>query len=336
MSMPAGRAVPQPLLGNPDAEIARIASALRKTLAETLGRRGFVVAISGGIDSAVCAGLAARAVGPARVFGLLLPEHESDPLSTRLGRAVADAFGIPTVVEEIGPTLAALGCYARRDEAIRRVVPAFGPGWGCKIVTPTDRLEADSLNVPSLLVQPPDGEAQRVPLPAREYREIIAATNFKQRVRKLMDYYHADRLHYAVIGTPNRLEYDQGFFVKGGDGLADVKPIAHLYKSQVYQLGAVLGVPEEILQRTPTTDTFSLPQTQEEFFFGLPYTTLDAVLHARNAGWSVAEAAERLGLPPEAVERAWSDLAQKRATTRYLHLHSLLVEPVDLGEGAPG
>ncbi len=321
-----------PLIADPEAEIARIATSLRETLGGTLGRRGFVVAISGGIDSAVCAGLAARAVGPGKVLGLLLPEHESDPLSTRLGRAVAEAFKIPWVIEEIGPTLDALGCYRRRDEAIRRLVPEFGEGWGCKIVTPTDRLEADSLNVPALLVQPPSGPARRIPLPAREYREIIAATNFKQRIRKVMDYYHADRLHYAVIGTPNRLEYDQGFFVKGGDGLADVKPIAHLYKSQVYQLGAVLGVPEEILQRTPTTDTFSLPQTQEEFFFGLPYSTLDAVLHARNAGWSVAEAADRLGLPQDAVARTWGDLAQKRATTRYLHLHSLLVEDVDLSE----
>jgi NAD+ synthase len=177
---------------------------------------------------------------------------------------------------------------------------------------------------------------QRVTLPAREYREIIAATNFKQRVRKMLEYHQADRLHYAVVGTPNRLEYDQGFFVKGGDGLADVKPIAHLYKSHVYQIGAELGVPAEILERTPTTDTFSLPQTQEEFFFGLPFGTLDALLYERNAGTDAAEAARRLGLDPEAVRRAWRDISQKRATTRYLHVHSLLIEPVDLDQEEAG
>ena len=78
---------------------------------------------------------------------------------------------------------------------------------------------------------------------------MVAAANFKQRVRKMMEYYYADLLQYAVAGTPNRLEYDQGFFVKNGDGAADVKPIAHLYKSQVYQLAAYLGVPEEIRRR---------------------------------------------------------------------------------------
>jgi NAD+ synthase len=160
----------------------------------------------------------------------------------------------------------------------------------------------------------------------------VAATNFKQRVRKMMEYYHADRLHYAVVGTPNRLEYDQGFFVKGGDGLADVKPIAHLYKTQVYQLAEYLGVPSGVTSRPPTTDTFSLPQSQEEFYFSLPAALMDLTLHARNAGQPAAETAGELGLAPEQVERAYRDIEQKRSTTRYLHTPPLLVEPiVELG-----
>jgi NAD+ synthase len=171
---------------------------------------------------------------------------------------------------------------------------------------------------------------RKVRLPAVEYRQIVAASNFKQRTRAMLEYYHADRLHYAVLGTPNRLEYDQGFFVKGGDGLADVKPIAHLYKSQVYQLAEFLGVPSSITSRPPTTDTFSLPQSQEEFYYSMPSRVLDVVLLARNEGRPERDVAEEVGFTPEQMKRAYRDIDQKRATTRYLHLAPQLVEVVDL------
>src|SRR5205823_10659063 len=200
--------------------------------------------------------------------------------------------------------------------------------WRSKIALGGNRLETDRLNVFSVVVQRPGGVPERHRLPAAEYRQIVAATNFKQRVRKMMEYYHADRLHYAVVGTPNRLEYDQGFFVKGGDGLADVKPIAHLYKTQVYALAQYLGVPAEIRERIPTTDTYSLPQTQQEFYFALPTETLDLVLFAHNQGRDGALVAADLGCDPAAIERAVRDIGRKRATTRYLHLPPLLAGAV--------
>jgi len=309
---------------DPAAESERIAAALRRDL-QQLRRRGFVVAVSGGVDSSVCVGLAVRAVGAARVFALFLPERDSDPRSRELF--------VEHVIEDISPILEASGCYRRRDDAIRRVVPEFGPGWGSKLVLPGDRLDTDRLNVTHLTVRSPEGLESTIRLPAAEYRTIVAATNFKQRVRKMLEYYHADRLHYAVVGTPNRLEYDQGFFVKGGDGLADVKPIAHLYKSQVYQLAAHLGVPPGVTDRPPTTDTFSLPQSQEEFYFSLPARMLDVVLFAYNAGKSPDDAAVLLGLDAAQVQRVYRDIEQKRSTTRYLHARPLLVEPVP-GVGA--
>jgi NAD+ synthase len=314
------------LLVDAGEETGRIARALRHQLGDVLGRRGLVVGMSGGIDSSVCAALAVRAVGPRRVFGLFLPERESDPQSLALARWWATELGIASAVEDIAPILTAAGCYRRRDEAIRRVVPEYTTGWRSKLVLGLDRLESDRLNVSYLAVQPPGGQMRRVRLPAAEYRQIVAATNFKQRVRTMLEYYHADRLHYAVVGTPNRLEYDQGFFVKGGDGLADVKPIAHLYKTQVYQLAEHLGVPEAIRTRPPTTDTFSLPQTQEEFYFSLPVATLDLVLHARDAGRGAAEVATELGYGVRQIERAFKDIDQKRAATAYLHQEPLLVE----------
>jgi len=315
---------------DPAAAVARIRDALRSQLAQSLKRRGLVVGMSGGVDSSVCAALAVEAVGPKHVLGLFMPERESDPDSLRIAESFARELGIETVTEDISPALVGAGCYRRRNEAIRRVVPEFRDDWGCKLVLPPDRLDADRLNVTYLVVQPPRGEMRRVRLPGPEYRQIVAASNFKQRVRTMLEYYHADRLHYAVAGTPNRLEYDQGFFVKGGDGLADVKPIAHLYKAQVYQLAEFLGVPTEVTSRPPTTDTFSLPQSQEEFYYNMPTHTLDIVLHARNEGRAVSEVATEVGFSVEQVRRAFGDIDQKRMTTRYLHLGPQLVEPVPL------
>jgi NAD+ synthase len=315
---------------NAEEAVAQIAAALRAQVGSLLRRRGLVVAMSGGIDSSVCAALAVRAVGPKHVLGLFLPERDSDPLSLELATQLATQLEIDHVTEDIAPILSAAGCYARRDEAIRRAIAEYGEGWKCKLVLPTRRGERDGLNVTQLVVRNPAGDQWSVRLGAAEYRQVVAATNFKQRVRKMMEYYHADRLHYAVVGTPNRLEYDQGFFVKGGDGLADVKPIAHLYKTQVYQLADHLGVPQAITSRPPTTDTFSLPQSQEEFYFSFPARTLDQLLHARNTGLSAAETARRTGLTEEQVAWGFRDIEQKRASTRYLHLHSLTVEPVPL------
>ena len=317
-----------PLELDPAEATRRIVDALREQVGETLKRRGLVVGLSGGIDSSVSVALAVRALGPKRVFGLFMPELDSDPDSLRLASTLTQQLGIESGMEDITSILDACGCYRRRDEAIRRVVPEFGAGWRCKIVLGGNRLDSDRLNVFQLVVESPDGKTWSVRLPAEEYRTVVAATNFKQRIRKMMEYYHADRLHYAVLGTPNRLEYDQGFFVKGGDGLADVKPIAHLYKCQVYQLAEYLDVPQEIISRPSTTDTYSLPQSQEEFYFTLPMPVMDRILHAHNAGAGVEDAALSLGYESEQVERAYREIDRKRATTRYLHTAPLLVEDV--------
>ena len=310
------------------AETNRIAARMRDILRGDLRKRGFVIGISGGIDSAVCAALAVRAVGPERVFGLLMPDRDSDPQSSRLGEAVAKTFGIGHVVENVGPALDAMGCYRRRDEAIRRVVPDYGACWSSKIVF-DNALTAGGYNISSLVVRAPDGAMRKLRLPADAYLGIVAATNMKQRTRKQLEYYHADRLNFAVIGTPNRLEYDQGFFVKNGDGAADIKPIAHLYKSQVYELAAHLGVPEKIRKRPPTTDTYSLPQTQEEFYFALPYAKMDACLYALDNGVPAAEAGAAIGLSEAQVEAEWSDIAAKRKVARYLHMPPVLAGQAD-------
>lgn len=307
--------------------LARITSVLREQVLGTLKRRGVVVGLSGGVDSSVVAALCVRALGQDKVFGLFLPERDSSPDALALGRLLAGSLGLATAVEELGPALEALGCYARQDEAIRAVFPDYGAGWRCKLTLPPI-LDSDRLNVFQLTVESPAGERRTSRMPHQAYLQLVAATSFKQRTRKLMEYYHADRLHYAVAGTPNRLEYDQGFFVKNGDGAADVKPIAHLYKTQVYQLAEALGVPAGIRARPPTTDTFSMPQTQEELFFALPYGQMDVCLYAVDHGLAAREVAAQLALTEAQVQRVFKDIEGKRRAARYLHAPPLLVEPV--------
>ncbi|HTP26150.1 MAG TPA: NAD(+) synthase [Anaeromyxobacteraceae bacterium] len=308
---------------DPAAECARIEVAVREQVMQGLRRKGVVVGISGGVDSAVVAALCARAL-PGRVLGLLMPERDSSPDALRLGRAAADAAGVETIVEDVGPALDALGCYTRQLQAIRTVFPDYGEGWRCKLSLPP-LLESDRLNVFQLTVQAPGQEPLSSRMPAAAYLALVAATNMKQRVRKLVEYTHADRLSYSVAGTPNRLEYALGFFVKNGDGAADIKPIAHLYKSQVYALAAHLGVPEEIRQRPPTTDTWSLAQTQEEFFFALPWNVLDVCLWGADRGIPATEIASAAGLSADQVDRVYRDIASKIRATRYLHTAPLLV-----------
>jgi NAD+ synthase len=307
---------------------ARTAEEIERTLRQqvlgTLHRRGIVLGLSGGIDSSVVAALCVRALGKERVLGLLMPERDSSPESVRLGKLAAEACGIECILEDITPILEAAGCYARQVEAIRSVFAEYGEGWRCKLGLPSILAE-ERLNVFQLTVESPDGARRASRMPPAAYLLLVAATNFKQRARKMVEYFHADRRGYAVAGTPNRLEYDQGFFVKQGDGAADVKPIAHLYKSQVYALAAHLGIPDEIRRRPPTTDTYSLEQTQEEFYFALPYGEMDFCLYAHDHDAPAAEVAERLGLSTSQIERMYRDIEAKRRTARYLQASPLLV-----------
>lgn len=304
-----------------------ITAKIREQTFGELRKKGVVVGMSGGIDSSVVAAVCTRALGKDKVLGLLMPERDSSDDALRLGRLLAEDLGIRVVVEDLAPTLDAVGCYERQVEAIRQVFPKYGDGWRHKITLPSI-LDGDRLNVYQLTVGSPDGERYSSRMPLGAYLQIVAATNFKQRTRTMLEYYHADRLNYAVAGTPNRLEYDQGFFVRGGDGLADLKPIAHLYKSQVYALAAHLGIPQEIRRRPPTTDTYSLPQGQDEFYFSLPYDQMDACLYALDRGVVAEEVASALGLGTVQVERVYRDIAAKRRAARYLHTAPLLVAEV--------
>jgi NAD+ synthase len=307
-------------------ETDRLVDALRHSVHATLHRQGAVVGISGGIDSSLVLALCAKAFGPDHVIGVLLPEQESSPESADLAHELAAQYGVATITEDISGALAGAGCYRRRDEAIKRMFPDFNTDWKAKIVLAGNLLEQAALNVFRLIVTDPQGQEFSKRLPLHEFAQIVAASNFKQRMRMSMLYYHAELRNYAVIGTANKNEHALGFFVKYGDGGVDIQLIAHLFKTQVYQLAKYLNVPEEIQRRTPTTDTYPGGSTQEEFFYRVPFDILDTVWLGHERGLPPAEIAQVLDLSAEQVQRIIADIASKERATAYLRTQPLVFD----------
>ena len=310
---------------DPTTETERIVQSLQRKVQKVLRRYGGVVGISGGVDSAVVLALCVRAFGPERVVAVMMPDKDSDPLSERLARQLAQQFGVEPVLEDVTPALEGFGCYRRRDEAIRRVFPEYDPddGYKAKIVLPQNLLQENTLNAFSVTIVTPDGEERNAPLPVREFMQIVAASNLKQRTRMATLYYHAELRNYAVIGTANKNEHDQGFFVKYGDAGVDIKAIGHLYKTQVYQLAEYLDVPKAIRERPPTSDTYSAACTQQEFFFRLPFDLMDLLWYAQEHNIPPAEVALVMELEEVQVQRAYEDFFRKSRTTDYLRMHPL-------------
>ncbi|MFO7620059.1 MAG: NAD(+) synthase [Bacteroidales bacterium] len=307
------------LLNDVELVVNEIVQKLRNDVLQIFKRSGGVVGISGGIDSSVCLALAVRAFGPEKVLGIMLPEKDSSPDSEILARELADKFGVKAIKEDITDALSGFGCYERRDEAVKGVFPEYDPStYKMKIGVKDTGLYSNLPPLFHLTVIDSKGKSQEKILPVKEYLQIVAASNFKQRTRMSMLYYHAERLHYAVIGTPNKHEQEQGFFVKHGDGAADVMPIGNLYKTQVYQLAEYLGIPEAIIKRTPTTDTYSAEQTQEEFFYQLPFDLMDRYWYGFENRYPAAEVAELMGETEERVTALFRNFERKRKTTEYL------------------
>jgi len=306
---------------NIESKVSALTSKLKDGVQLVLKRRGAIVGISGGVDSSVTLALTVKALGSKNVIGILLPEKDSSSESKELALKLANQFDVQTIEENITNALEGFNCYRRRDEAVAAIFPEYNPiDYDMKIGINPRAINNNLPPVFALTIIDRNGQSKSKLLPAKEYLQIVAASNFKQRCRMSMLYYHAERMYYAVIGTPNKHEVEQGFFVKHGDGGADIMPIGNLYKTQVYQIAEFLKIPKEIIQRTPTSDTYSAEQTQEEFFFQLPFKEMDLIWYGYENGYGTEEVGKSMGRTEEEIKSIYSNFIRKQKTTEYLRM----------------
>lgn len=306
------------ILIDPQAEVTRIKDFLRNNVLKTFRKKGAIVGVSGGVDSSVVLGLCCEAFGNDKVLALYLPEKESSDDNMDYINELIDKYKVKLLTETITGALSGFGCYERRDEAIKKLYDKYDSSCKIKITLPSNILEKDSLNFFRLHIIHPSGEEHSMRLPHSEYMKIVASTNFKQRTRMTMLYHHAELKNYSVIGTANKNEYEMGFFVKYGDSGVDIKPITHLFKTQIYQLAEYLDVPESIRRRVPTSDTYSADQSQEEFFFRLSFDYLDRIWFGFEKGFDAKTIAMELDLDEKQVEYVINDIKRKIHSTEYL------------------
>ena len=299
------------------AETGRIVAFIREQV-RIMHRKGIVIGLSGGVDSALSAALSVEAVGKDKVLALLLPDKESSPQSAAFATKQAEALGIEAITIDITPVLEAFGTYGKRDAVAKAIDPEFGEGHKLKITLPADILNRDGYNFFTLTTIDPLGHAKTTRLNNDQAQGIIAATCTKHRTRMMTQYYYAEKLNDLVCGTTNRSEAVQGLFVKYGDGGVDIEPIAHLYKDQVFQMAGHLGVIPEIIGRAPCPDTYSAPVTDEEWFFRMPFKVLDLLLFAWENKVDMAEIARVMELKEDQIKRAFRDFASKFQTTEHL------------------
>ena len=313
------------ILINPKEEVDNIVEAIKYSIHNIFKKRGAVIGVSGGVDSSVVLALTARALGNDKVLAVMLPEKESTSDNITLVEKLLEKIIVECTIEDLTNALNGFGCYRRRDRAVKELFPEYDMTYKMKIILPHDILETNNLNIFYLEIISPDGVIKKKRLPLKQYLEIVAASNFKQRTRMSMLYYLAETRNYAVIGTPNKNEHEQGFFVKYGDSGSDIRPIKHLFKTQIYQLADYLEIPDVIIDRVPTSDTYSANQSQEEFFFRLPFDILDRIWFGWENGVSTEKIADILKLSVEQVDNVITDIKRKISTTEYLRK-----EPLDI------
>ena len=249
---------------------------------ETFGKsrkHGIVVGISGGIDSAVVAALACNAIGKENVLGIILPEKESNPDSQELAQKLCKTLDIQYLIDDITPILDSALVYKIREEIVQKLFPSFNNLCKYRLIF-TENFDNDGLSIPYLEIQDSENQTHKIKIPLNDYLTMTAATNIKHRTRMSRLYYHAEKNNFLVCGTTNKAEFQQGYFVKYGDGGVDIEPLTNLFKTQVYQLAESLNIPSEIIERKASPDTWSFQVSDEEFFFSLTYDIIDLMLYA--------------------------------------------------------
>jgi len=311
---------------DPLTEVEKLSKFIVNQASVVFRRKGIIVGLSGGIDSACMASVAAHAMGKERVFGLVLPEKESNPISRDYAIKHAQTLGLEFREIDISPTVDSVVGYSWRDQFLQKLIPEYEPGYKYNITLPTDLLERAAFNFYNLQVQMPDGSIKKKRLNIEEFQTVTSFANIKIRSRMLHLYAEAERRNLVVAGTTNRTEFILGDFCKYGDGGTDIEPFSYLYKNQIYQISEYLEMIPEIMDRQPSPDTFSLPVSDQEFFFRIPFDKLDYLLYAWEHEVSVNETAKVLHLSADAVERAYKDFSSKNNATSHLRATPCILE----------
>ncbi|MCP4712444.1 MAG: NAD(+) synthase [Planctomycetes bacterium] len=303
---------------NPAIETQKVVDFVVDHAGRVLRRKGIVVGLSGGIDSAVMAAISVQALGKENVLGLILPEKESNPVSQQFAEVHAKKLGIEYQIIDITPTVESIVSYSWRDDYIKNLVPEYHPDCRYNITLPSDLLERDSFNFYVLRVALPDGSMKTKRLNLEQFRTITGFASIKIRARMIHLYAHAERLNRMVAGTTNLTEFILGDFCKYGDGGTDIEALAHLYKNQIYQLADHLEIIPEIIEREPSPDTFSLPLKDQDFYFRIPFDKLDYLLYAWLHKVPTSQVAEVLDITEDAVKRSFKDFNSKYQATIHL------------------
>jgi NAD+ synthase len=303
---------------DPAQELEKLSQFIVAQVNTVFRRKGVMVGLSGGIDSACIAAVSVHAMGKDKVVGLVLPERESNPVSSEYAIKHAQALGIEYHRIDITPTVDSVVRYQWRDEYLQKLIPEYRPGYRYNITLPTDLLERDTFSFYNLQVQMPDGEIKKKRMNPEEFRTVTSFANIKIRARMLHLYAEAERRNFLVVGTTNRTEFILGDFCKYGDGGTDIEPLTYLYKNQIYQLSDYLKVIPEIINRQPSPDTFSLPVSDQEFFFRISFDNLDYLLYAWEHKIPPVDSAKVLDLSEDAVKRAYKDFESKNRATAHL------------------
>ncbi|AKB19522.1 MULTISPECIES: NAD(+) synthase [unclassified Methanosarcina] len=281
-------------------------------------KKGVVLGVSGGIDSAVALTLCVQEFGKENVYGLLLPEKESAPSSKILGAEVCENLGVSYEEVPISPIIEALDIYNKKEQIIKKTCPEYDPKIHKTSLVLPDFLNQGLLNVPHIrLIK--DGETvAKHRLKANDYLELIGLQGVKQRSRMVVQYIYAEKMNYVVCGTTNKTELVLGQFVKYGDGGVDLEPLADCYKTQIYALAKHLGVNEEIIKRPPSADTWSHYTTDEEFYWRMPMHIIDQLLYAQEHKLSLEITEKNTGMPRDTIEKAWKHIERVKDTTEYI------------------